>query len=104
MLLVLAAAIAESLLASRYLASAAGGTMSTREQLNSYIKQLERRLRLGALLRGAAILTSAALVSDGLPGPDHQSLRLLAWQRHQRPRRPVVRAGLRGRLGSCPSL
>ncbi len=35
--------------------------MSTREQLNSYIQELERRLRLGAILRGAAILTSAAL-------------------------------------------
>jgi hypothetical protein len=37
--------------------------MSTREQLNSYIGQLQRRLRLGALLRGAAILTSAALAA-----------------------------------------
>jgi len=35
--------------------------MSIRDQLNSYIKQLEKRLRLGALLRGAAILTSVAL-------------------------------------------
>ena len=42
---------------------AAGGPMSTRDQLNSYIEQLERRLRLGALLRGAAILTSAALAT-----------------------------------------
>ena len=37
--------------------------MSIRDQLNSYIKQLERRLRLGALLRGAAILTSVALLA-----------------------------------------
>ncbi len=37
--------------------------MSTREQLNSYIQQLERRLRLGAILRGAAILASAALAT-----------------------------------------
>ena len=37
--------------------------MSLREQLNSYIKQLEKRLRLGALLRGTAILTSVALGS-----------------------------------------
>jgi hypothetical protein len=29
--------------------------MSFRDQLNSYIHQLERRLRLGAMLRGAAI-------------------------------------------------
>ena len=36
--------------------------MSIRDQLNSYIKQLEKRLRIGALLRGAAILTSVALV------------------------------------------
>ncbi len=37
--------------------------MSTRDQLNSYIRQLERRLRLGLSLRGAAILTSAALAA-----------------------------------------
>lgn len=37
--------------------------MSMRERLSSYIAQLERRLRLGAILRGAAILTSAALAA-----------------------------------------
>ena len=37
--------------------------MSTRDQLNSYLQELERRLRWGAILRGAAILTSAALVT-----------------------------------------
>jgi len=37
--------------------------MSIRYQLNSYIKQLEKRLRLGAVLRGAAILTSVALIT-----------------------------------------
>ena len=37
--------------------------MSLRDQLNSYIHQLERRLRLGAMLRGAAILTSVALAA-----------------------------------------
>jgi len=37
--------------------------MSFRDQLNSYIQQLERRLRLGAMLRGAAILTSVALAA-----------------------------------------
>ena len=35
--------------------------MSTRAQLESYLKQLEQRLRLGVLLRGTAIVTSAAL-------------------------------------------
>ena len=35
--------------------------MSLRDQLNSYIQQLERRLRLGAMFRGGAILTSVAL-------------------------------------------
>jgi len=35
--------------------------MSIRDQLNSYIRQLERRLRVGAAIRGAAILTSVAL-------------------------------------------
>ncbi len=35
--------------------------MRTRDQLNAYIEQLERRLRLCALLRGGAILTSVAL-------------------------------------------
>ena len=37
--------------------------MSFRDQLNSYIQQLERRLRLGAMFRGAAILTSVALAT-----------------------------------------
>src|SRR5579863_5504765 len=37
--------------------------MSFRDQLNSYIQQLERRLRLGAIFRGAAILTSVALAA-----------------------------------------
>ena len=37
--------------------------MSAREQLNSYIGQVERRLRLGTAARGAAILTVAALVT-----------------------------------------
>ena len=35
--------------------------MSTRDRLNAYISDLEKRLRLGALLRGGAILTSVAL-------------------------------------------
>ncbi len=37
--------------------------MSARDQLNSYIVQIERRLRLGAAVRGAAILASAALAA-----------------------------------------
>jgi len=37
--------------------------MSFRDQLNSYIHQLERRLRVGAVMRGAAVLTSVALVT-----------------------------------------
>ncbi len=37
--------------------------MSIRDQLNSYIRQLEKRLRLGAWFRGAAILTSVALLA-----------------------------------------
>ncbi len=37
--------------------------MSARNELNSYVVQLERRLRLATLLRGAAIFTSAALVA-----------------------------------------
>ncbi|HUK35615.1 MAG TPA: hypothetical protein VLV86_16975, partial [Vicinamibacterales bacterium] len=35
--------------------------MSAREELNSYVTQLERRLRLGTLSRGAALLVAAAL-------------------------------------------
>lgn len=35
--------------------------MSAREKLNSYVRQLEQRLRLSAAIRGAAILASAAL-------------------------------------------
>jgi hypothetical protein len=37
--------------------------MTAREQLNGYIEQLERRLRLGVLLRGAAVVTATALVT-----------------------------------------
>ena len=37
--------------------------MSIRDQLNSYIERVEKRLRLGAWLRGAAILTSVALTA-----------------------------------------
>ncbi len=35
--------------------------MTTRDHLDSYIKQLQRRLRIGAVLRGTAIFTSVAL-------------------------------------------
>src|ERR1700730_1269351 len=45
------------------LATQKGGTMSAREQLNSYIQGLEHRLRLRAILRGISILTSAALAT-----------------------------------------
>ncbi len=37
--------------------------MSVREELNAYLQELEKRLRIGAALRGAAILTSVALVA-----------------------------------------
>ncbi|MGA9882602.1 MAG: hypothetical protein WBQ34_02665, partial [Candidatus Acidiferrales bacterium] len=37
--------------------------MSARDQLNSYIGQIERRLRIGAAVRGAAILAFAALAA-----------------------------------------
>jgi len=37
--------------------------MGLRDQLNSYIRQVEKRLRLGAIVRGAAILTSVALAA-----------------------------------------
>jgi hypothetical protein len=40
--------------------------MSIRDQLNSYLRQLERRLRLVAWLRGAAILTSVALLTTAI--------------------------------------
>ena len=42
---------------------AGGGAMSTRDELNSYIGQLQQRLRVGAALRGAAILAGTALVT-----------------------------------------
>ena len=41
---------------------AAGGSMSNHSELNSYIAQLQKRLRLGAWLRGAAIFTGTALL------------------------------------------
>ena len=37
--------------------------MSKREQLNLYIQQVQQRLRLDASLRGAAVVTLAALVA-----------------------------------------
>jgi hypothetical protein len=37
--------------------------MSKQNELNSYIRQLQQRLRLGASLRGVAILTAAALTT-----------------------------------------
>jgi hypothetical protein len=37
--------------------------MSARDQLNSYIGQLERRLRIGTAVRGAAMIASAALAA-----------------------------------------
>jgi len=37
--------------------------MSSQQQLRSYINELERRLRLGTVLKGAAVLASAALVA-----------------------------------------
>ena len=35
--------------------------MSAREELNSYVTHVERRLRLGTLSRGAALVVAAAL-------------------------------------------
>ena len=74
---------------------AKGGIMSTREQLNSYIQELERRLRLGAVLRGAAILTSAALATTIVLVLIINLFRLLERQRDQRPHASV--SGCRGR-------
>jgi len=37
--------------------------MSKWDQLDSYLRQLERRVRLSALLRGAAVVTAAALIT-----------------------------------------
>jgi len=37
------------------------GTMSARQELNSYVTQIERRLRLGLLSRGTAVVVGAAL-------------------------------------------
>jgi hypothetical protein len=37
--------------------------MTTRDHLDSYIKQLQRRLRIGAVLRGTAVFTSVALAA-----------------------------------------
>src|SRR5579863_2872638 len=40
--------------------------MSKRDQLESYLKQVEKRLRLDILLRGAAILTLVALAATAI--------------------------------------
>ena len=42
---------------------AAGGSMSKRQQLNLYIRQVQQRLRLDASLRGAAVIAFVALVA-----------------------------------------
>src|ERR1700735_2954867 len=39
----------------------AGGSMSRQNELNLYIRRVQERLRLGAWVRGAAILMAAAL-------------------------------------------
>src|SRR5438445_12382970 len=39
------------------------GTMSARQELNAYVTRLERRLRLGTVSRGTAIVVGAALGS-----------------------------------------
>ena len=50
--------------------------MSTREQLNSYIQNWSGACASALMLRGAAILTSAALATTRRSRPDHQSVRL----------------------------
>jgi hypothetical protein len=40
--------------------------MSNQDKLNSYIRQLHQRLRLGTSLRGVAILTATALITTVL--------------------------------------
>ena len=64
--------------------------MSFRDQLNSYIQQLERRLRLGAMLRGAAILTSGRSRRHCNPRPDHQCPGLLTLEHYQRARNAAL--------------
>ena len=53
--------------------------MSIRDQLNSYIQQLERRLRMGAWFRGAAILTSVALFTTVLLVLITNALAFVGW-------------------------
>ena len=45
------------------LGQTSGGAVNPRDQLAFYVKKLTRRLRLGALLRGTALLISAALTA-----------------------------------------
>ena len=51
-----------------------------RDQLASYLKMLQKRLRLGALLRGAAALVAVALTATARPGADHECLRLFRFE------------------------
>ena len=46
--------------------------MNPLEQVNSYLQSLERRLRWGAVARGAAVLAVAALVATDRAGALHK--------------------------------
>ena len=67
--------------------------MSVRDQLNSYIQRLERRLRLGALLRGAAILTSVALAATVVLVLIANALAFSRLEHHRRARTAALCAG-----------
>ena len=61
MLLALLVALAE-VVCQRLHGHAAGGSMSYQSELSRYITKLQKRLRLGAWLRGAAIFAGTALI------------------------------------------
>ena len=72
MLLALAVAVAESMVASRLSGYAAGGSMSRQNELNLYIRRVQERLRLGAWVRGAAILMACGAADDAGAGDDFE--------------------------------
>ncbi len=67
--------------------------MSLRDQLNSYIQQLERRLRLGAMLRGGRDPHFCCAGHHRNSRSDHQCVCLFALEHYQRARGAAVCAG-----------
>ena len=84
--------------------TAAGGPMSIRDQLNSYIQRLEQRLRLGAMLRRRGVIPYLSRPGgDADPGSHHQRIRFCRMEYHQRASCVAVRDYPGGEFRNCPA-